>query len=148
MQKLFCSIFVALTLASCATSSNLTTPQISNNMSLIPSNTRVVLMSLEELKPPVSQQQMTVIKIGTFRVLNDVYDDSASQILIPQGAIFSGLYTNNASTCRITWKAVYASTSDFEKQLPSYGLDSTLADSPCDVATGVKKGKRFMVMFK
>ena len=149
IQKLCCSLLIGISLVSCATSSSqLTTAQISSNMSLVPNNTRVVLMSLEELKPPVSQTQTTVSAMGTFRVLNDVYDENASQILIPMGAIFTGLYANNSSTCRIAWKAVYANNNDYKQQLPSFALDNTLADSTCDTSTGVKEGNRFMVMFK
>ncbi len=150
MNKSFKSVLLLssliLGLAACS-SDNVPTPKkLSQDVQSIPPFTTISVKAQETLGVPHNAE--TIMKIGTFKAIDNVYDPNGNNILIPRDAIITGVYTNDGVSCTIKWKAVYATEDEYSAKRGTLALGQVTSPSNCRALKGIKKGERAVISFK
>ena len=135
-----------LSLAACSNESLPTPNKLSQNVQAIPPHTVISAISKTSFAIPKNSQ--SIVKMGKFKVVDNVYDPIGHQVLIPRGAIIDGLYSNDGTTCEISWKTVYSSSDDFDDNQGSIALGRVTNASVCNPQRGVKSGERVTLTFR
>jgi hypothetical protein len=131
----------------CENMSSISPKQLDENIQEVPSGT-VFGTTSDETLPSPKRYGEGVIKLAKFTSQEEVYNDSGSKILIPIGAVVTGLYENDGSRCRIKWKAIYANEGAYEDEKPSFEISDKVRDSICRSAYGIKQDSKVTIKFE
>ena len=148
MKKLLALIFAVSTLmVACKTPNDIPAPQLEENLKQVPSGTVFGTIAEDDLESP-KRYGKGVITLAKFNVIEEVYDETGSKILIPRGAIVTGLYQNDGSRCLIKWKAIYANEEAYENEEPAFQISNKARNSICKSAYGIKQGSKVTIKFE
>lgn len=147
MKKFLLISSVILGLAACSSDRTPTPLKLSHNVQEIPPQTVISVISRTDFPAP-REDQAAIVKMGTFKAYDNVYDPNGSKILIHRNSIISGTYRNNGVMCEVTWEAVYANKTEYEEKRGSTVLRDITYVSHCDPLRGIQKGDRATIRFK
>lgn len=146
MKKLLLISSLMLGLGACSSNQVPNSKQLSYDVQTLPASTVISVLAEHDFKIPKNGQ--IVEQTGTFKTLDNTYDELGNKVLIPRDAIISGTYTNDGIHCSVAWKSIYANKDAFKEKHGSFAIAETSAPSICDPVLGVKTGNRLTVWFK
>ena len=132
-------------LAACSSDSTPDVQRLTQNVLTVSSTAVLSVISEDSYLIPDNEQP--IVQAGRYKVVGDIYDESDNRILIPSGAILSGVYSNDGDTCFVTWKSVYANNDDIEDTYNAVSLSKVTRPTKCNPARGVRDGDRLKVSF-
>jgi hypothetical protein len=125
-----------------------TTPRrMSQDMALINPGTIVNVVSLVPMDTPNSAQSK-IVNSAVFRVTEDVKGYPNTMTLIPQNALISGIYSNDGTTCHVSWQVIYADYSALEKNQGTMDIAPRVSNTSCDAKLGIRAGQLMNITFK
>ncbi len=146
MKKFSWLGFLVSALSACSSSGMLTPTKLAHNIAEVPQSAVISVVAINDF--PIAHNAQSIVKLGKFKSLDNVYDSEGNKILIPRDAIVTGLYTNDGVTCDIAWKAVYLNEAEFKSERGALVLDTVAAKSICDPLHGVSSGERVTLRFQ
>jgi hypothetical protein len=148
MKKELLITFMLFGLTACS-SWNTTTYHQASNSTLeikVPATTLIYANSLYDFSVP--QYNKATKELGGFKIKNNVYDSSGKQIVIPEDAVISAIYSNDSRYCIISWQNVYYNKNDFIKEKPAFSVKDITENSSCNPGVGIQKDDSVTLRFK
>lgn len=145
MKRLSLVGLLALSLIGCSSSNTPTPQKLSQDMKSISTNTAISVVSQQTYSVPRDAQ--IIEETGLYRVIDNIYDTDGYNVLIPRGALVSGMYANDGLQCHISWKSIYVNKDEYENNRGTFTLGSITAPSTCAPTRGIKKGDRIIIKF-
>lgn len=144
ITKLLGMVF-AVGLSACSSLETPTPQKLSQDIYSIPPATVISVISDETY--PMSVGTQIVEKAGTYKTMENTYDNDGYRVLIPKDAIINGTYKNDGTSCTVTWNAIYVNKSEFKNNQGSLALREVTEPSVCNPTQGVKAGNRLTIRF-
>lgn len=144
MKKIVTIIFITSSITSCSTSNPPLVQKLSQDIQEVTTFTAVSAISRSTLTAPKNSQ--SIVTIGVFKVDDNIYN-GMDKLLIPRGAIITGLYTNDGLRCEIHWVAIYSNLNQYKNQIGSLKISQLTSQSNCRPEYGVKSGERVTISF-
>ncbi len=120
---------------------------LNKNLVRIESGTKLSIISMIPNDIPNSSQPK-VLNSTIFRVTENLVSNPDSTILIPQNAIISGVYSNDGSSCKISWQMVFNNYKAMEKNQAALNIANKTVNNSCDPKLGLRPGQLMQIIFK
>lgn len=131
---------------SACSSDNAPTPsKVAQNVQTLAPGTVISAIAKQTHKVPQGAQ--VIEDTGVYVTTDNTYDRDGYDILVPKGALIKGTYTNDGTSCKVTWKAIYINEDEYENDRGSLILGKTTKPSLCKPEKGIKSGNRVTIRF-
>lgn len=121
--------------------------KISHNLSQATSGTIIYAVNLVPMDVP-NPSQTKIVNIAAFRVSQTVLSGLNSAPIIKQDYIITGIYSNDGTTCQISWQAIYPDYASLEKNQGDLNIGTLLNNNICNSKLGIKPGQLIEIVFK
>lgn len=143
MKNLLKTAVVAAVLSACS-SENVPTPQkLGQDLQTLTPSTQIAVAASEDFAVPTGAQ--VIQKQSVFKVLDNVYSKQSNRIIVPKGALITGLYSNSGTTCKIAWQSMYVNEDDYKNNMGTPQLQSIVQETRCDPVKGIKEDQRILI---
>lgn len=92
-----------------------TPSKITHNLSQSTSGTIIYAINLVPMDVP-NPSQPKIVNTAAFRVTQNVLSGLNSAVIIKQDYIVTGVYSNDGTTCQISWQGIYPDYASLEKK--------------------------------
>ncbi len=120
MKHLSIISLLIISLVGCSSNNTPTPQKLSQDVRSISNNTSISVTSQQSYSVPKDAQ--IIEETGLYRVIDNIYDSDGYNVLIPRGALISGLYTNDGLQCQIIWKSIYVNKDEYENNRGTLAL--------------------------
>jgi len=144
LSKLF-YLILSFFVLSCSNETLPTPNKLSQNLGVIPSNTVISVIAKDNHNVPKSDGVIEEPKI--YAVLDNIYDEDGVEVLIPKGAIVTGIYSNDGVTCKVSWQALYANKKAYSQKQGTLNFRNVTQPSFCNPQRGIKANNRLTIRF-
>ncbi len=121
--------------------------KISHNLSQATSGTIIYAVNLVPMDVP-NPSQTKIVNTAAFRVSQTVLSGLNSAPIIKQDYIITGIYSNDGTTCQISWQAIYPDYASLEKNQGDLNIGTLLNNNSCNPKLGIKPGQLIEIVFK
>lgn len=121
--------------------------KISHNLSQATSGTIIYSVNLVPMDVP-NPSQTKIVNTAAFRVSQTVLSGLNSAPIIKQDYIITGIYSNDGTTCQISWQAIYPDYASLEKNQGDLNIGTLLNNNSCNPKLGIKPGQLIEIVFK
>lgn len=121
--------------------------RITHNLNQATSGTIIYAINLVPMDVP-NQSQPKIVNSAAFRVSQNVLSSLNSAVIIKQDYIITGVYSNDGTTCQISWQAIYPDYASLEKNQGDLNIGTLLNNNSCNPKFGIKPGQLIEIVFK
>lgn len=142
--------FMVITLSGCGLFQAPPPPtpiRINHNLSQATSGTIIYAINLVPMDVP-NPSQTKIVNSAAFRVSQNVLSGLNSAPIIKQDYILTGVYSNDGTTCQVSWQAIYPDYTSLEKNQGDLNVGTLLNNNSCNPKLGIKPGQLIEVIFK
>jgi hypothetical protein len=124
-----------------------TPSKITHNLSQSTSGTIIYAINLVPMDVP-NPSQPKIVNTAAFRVTQNVLSGLNSAVIIKQDYIVTGVYSNDGTTCQISWQGIYPDYASLEKNHGDLGAGELLNNNSCNPKLGIPPGQLMQIIFK
>ena len=121
--------------------------RITHNLSQSTSGTVIYAVNLVPMGVP-NPTQAKIVNTAAFRVTQNVLSGLNSAVIIKQDYIITGVYSNDGTTCQISWQGIYPDYTSLEKNHGDLGAGELLNNNSCNPKLGIPPGQLMQIIFK
>jgi hypothetical protein len=120
---------------------------LNNNLTRVESGSKVSIISMIPNDIP-NPSQAKVVNTTAFRVTDKLVSNPDGTVLIPQNAIISGVYSNDGTSCSISWQMIYNNYEAMEKNQAAMNIANKTENNSCNPKLGIRPGQLMQLIFK
>ena len=122
--------------------------KIGQNLARISPGSVINVVAMVPMDTP-NPSQPKVVNSAAFRVADNVQAATPDKsILIPQNAFITGIYSNDGSSCQVSWQEVFQNYRTLETDQGALSIASLASNSSCDPKQGIHAGQLININFK